>query len=435
MATVATSVERAVPRHREPFAFAYGCLVLFLVVYCARPEDWIPGLAVVPLAKITGFVTLLAFLLSFGLSGRNVLNLPREMFYMVLLFGQLLLAAIFSPVWRGGAFQIVVFDFSKALLVSLVIVLAVTNLSRLRRILFVYAGSVALIVLIVTSKFNPGGAAARRLYGISSGIYGNPNDLALSIALALPVCLAFMLRARGGFRKAAWALAALLMAYAVLLTYSRGGLLALLVAVGVSAWEFAVNGRRRLQVLLLGFVGLVVLSIGIPSQYGQRVETIFNPDEDPTGSAQSRERLLRVSIETTTEHPLFGVGPGNFRVVSGQWQDTHNAYTQISSEGGLPALFLFLLILGRTFANIRRAKRLAKDQPELLLLAGALHASLAAFLVGCFFANVAYLFFPYFLVSYVTALGYIASRTNASAAGSNPAARAVEVHSSVYERA
>jgi hypothetical protein len=39
---------------RRPLVGAYVSLLLFIVIYCARPEDWISGLAVVPIAKIAG---------------------------------------------------------------------------------------------------------------------------------------------------------------------------------------------------------------------------------------------------------------------------------------------------------------------------------------------------------------------------------------------
>jgi hypothetical protein len=110
------------------------------------------------------------------------------------------------------------------------------------------------------------------------------------------------------------------------------------------------------------------------------------------------------SIEVTLEHPLFGVGPGNFEVTSGVWHVTHNSYTQMSSEGGIPALVLFIVILSYGFKNLRRAKRLSGHKKELKLLAKALRGSLAGFVVGAFFASYAYQFFPYFLVAYSTAL-------------------------------
>ena len=78
---------------RKPLAGAYASLLLFMTVYCARPEDWIPGLSAFPLGKMAGVLALLALLFS----RRQIRSsLPREVIYLILLFGQLLLAAAIS---------------------------------------------------------------------------------------------------------------------------------------------------------------------------------------------------------------------------------------------------------------------------------------------------------------------------------------------------
>src|SRR6266403_2780514 len=123
---------------REPLAFAYFGLVLFMIVYFARPEDWIPGLAALPLAKISGILILVAL----AFSSRSIRwHMPLEITFLALLVAQLWLSAIFSPVWRGGA-VIVMLDFSKVLPLVIVIYGAVRSMNRLRLILFVQAASV-----------------------------------------------------------------------------------------------------------------------------------------------------------------------------------------------------------------------------------------------------------------------------------------------------
>ena len=62
--TTVPSLRRKILKHKQQLGEAYIALLLFMVVYCARPEDWIPGLSSVPLAKIAGVLALVAFLLS-----------------------------------------------------------------------------------------------------------------------------------------------------------------------------------------------------------------------------------------------------------------------------------------------------------------------------------------------------------------------------------
>src|ERR1017187_9248870 len=68
---------------REPSSAAFSWLCAFYLAYCARPEDWVPGLRYIPLAKITIFFALLGLLTSAGRSGRKFRDLPREARYLL----------------------------------------------------------------------------------------------------------------------------------------------------------------------------------------------------------------------------------------------------------------------------------------------------------------------------------------------------------------
>lgn len=407
MATMSTPARATAVAALEPLSGAYWWVVAFSVVTCARPEDWIPGLHAVPLAKITGFFALLAFLMSIGQVRRR---LPKEILYMILLLGQLFLTVPLSPIWPGGAFWHVL-DFSKLVLILPVMVLVATTLARLRRLIFVQSASVATIAVIALAEHQEQGG---RLKGPIGGIYENSNDLAVAVVLALPFCFAFLLRARGPFRKVALGMVMVVMTFTVFLTASRQGLLAFIVSMGVCLWEFAVKGGRRYLLVTAGIValGAVVLAGG---KMRQRFGSTFDPEENQMsayGSTEMRWEMLRKGLMLTLEHPLFGIGPGNFKGTSGVWSEAHNSYLEMSSEGGLPAFILYLMILWRAFANVRATKRLVRGQVEELLFAGALHASLAGFVVGSFFGSVAFLYFPYFLVAYTSALFGIAEAQN-----------------------
>ena len=397
----------------KPLAGAYFWLLAFFVVYCARPEDWIPGIYVVPLAKITGVFAVVAFALSLGQARR----LPREVLYLFLIFVQLCLAAAFSPVWRGGAFNSVL-EFAKVVVIVPVVALAVTTLPRLRWLIFTQTASVLAVatVSVVKSQIRGG-----RLEGFLAGFYGNPNDLALAIVLTIPFCFVFMLAARGGFRKAGWFLAVAVMTYTLFLTGSRAGLLALVGTMGVVLREFALKAGRRYLVVLAGLVVFAAVLLGggrlikrFDAMFGASVESA--EDASAYESSQQRRALLWRSLVVTAQNPLFGVGPGNFTVLSGNWHVAHNSFTELSAEGGLPALILFILFFRRAFYNLRNAELLAPGPSEQVLLAGALRASLVGFAVGAFFASVEYHFFPYFLVAYTTAFHAIAA-TNAAQEG------------------
>src|SRR5215469_7835871 len=393
---------------REPLAFAYVGLILFMVVYFVRPEDWIPGLIGIPLAKITGILIFLAMFFPF-LQIRW--HMPQEIKFLTLLVAQLWVAAFFSPVWRAGAAKVMV-DFSKVLPLVFVIYATARSMTRLRWILLVQAASVATIAIasIISRQTIVG-----RLEGVLQGMYRDPNDLAVLIDLTLPLCLALALTAGNFWKKLAWIATMFAMIYVVFLTASRAGAIAFAVAGLMCVWKMGVK-RRRLSLILLIPLALMVFwlyagnLLRVRFEEGNAGPATRNQSSAAYDSSQSRLRLLTQSLKVTGQHPLLGVGPGNFEIVSGLWHATHNSYTQMSAEGGIPAFVLYVLIFWRGISNLRTAKKYPKTTKGIRVFSIALEASFAAYLVGSFFLSDAYYLFPYCLVAYTSSLLLIVKR-------------------------
>ena len=377
---------------------AYVGVLLFSIVYFGRPEDWIPGAAQFPFAKITGAIAILAFILSVGSRSRR---LPKEMWLLIALFAQLVLAIPFSS-WRGGSFDVVFFVFSKIVIITLVMVQCITTLKRLRLLILIH--TLAVCAVSVASLF--AGASSRdlgRLTGAVGGIFGYPNDLAASISLVFPFALVFLMLAKNPVIKALWLLMVPLLSYTLVKTYSRGGFLSMLFVV-VSCLLFLTKKQTRsitsfVTVMLL--VGAVAVAA---NRYQDRIVSIVNPTLDETGSYLARNDLLLRSIELAATHPIFGIGPGQFAEYSKNWHAAHNSYTEFAAEAGLPAGILFVWMLGLSFKNLVRFRRQEGVGIEAKLFAGAVAASMVGFFVTLFFSSVEYLFFPYFLVGYACAL-------------------------------
>jgi O-Antigen ligase len=391
----------------EPLAGAFFWLSAFYVAYCARPEDWIPGVKYLPLAKISGIFALLALLMTAGRSKRGFRDLPREAGYLVGIVSLLFVSALLSPVWRGGAF-LKTLDFSKALIAWILTFLLITNFARLRRIIFIQSASVAVIAVVSLLK----GRSLGRLQGAIGGIYSNSNDLAFAIVLTLPFCFAFMLSTRSIPRKAEWVAAMLVMCMTLFMTGSRGGFIDLVVTGAVCLWVFAVKGKR---IHLIVVAAVMVLVVGLA--LGGRVKSRFlaisgshlhnDLDVSAYSSYEQRRLLIIKSLQGIARYPL-GIGAGNFEVYSGTWREVHVAYLQIAVEGGICAFVLYMLFFARGFSNLRRLRRLQSHDPEMDLFSGALYATLIGFVVGAFFAPEAYQYFPYFAVAYTSALLAIA---------------------------
>jgi putative inorganic carbon (hco3(-)) transporter len=418
---------------REPLELVFAGLLVFLVIYFIRPEDWIPGLEIIHPARAVGLLTLVALVFSFQ---QVRWHLPREILFLILLVAQFWLSAPFSPVWKTGAFNYAV-GFTRVVPLVLVMYLTIRSMKRLRVVLLVQAVCVAAVAV---ASIIAGTRENGRLQGAVAGIFGNSNDLALIIDLSLPICLAFALTAKFPWKKLVWAVVMILMTFAVLLTASRAGALALVVAALFCLWRLGIGGRG-FHLLLLVPLALVAVWIFAGKSLEQRFEKT-NIDaaagaktNEASESADQRHQLFLESLRVTAQHPFLGVGAGNFSITSGVWRVTHNTFTQVSSEGGVPALIFYLLILGCGVANLRAVRKRRAAGKEARLLSMALEATLAAYLVGSFFASVAYELFPYCVVAYTTALNLIVTRTQTE---SRPAAEApppdlVPVEDAVWE--
>src|SRR5258708_5255998 len=104
---------------RRPFV--YGSLVVFSWLYYYRPEDFIPGLDYIPMAKIAGIIGLVALII--GMLGGGKANVPRAVKFLWLLLVQMALCVPFA-IWRGGAFATVFEKFDKGVIVAMLISMA-----------------------------------------------------------------------------------------------------------------------------------------------------------------------------------------------------------------------------------------------------------------------------------------------------------------------
>jgi O-antigen ligase len=402
----------AVDTPQNRLVAAYITIVIFWAFYYFRPEDIVTALYVLPLGKILGVIALIALIL--GTVGRgDSVKLSPEAKLVLMLYAWCVLCVPFAS-WRGGAFWLVFGDYGKCVIMTIMIGIAINSVSRLRGLLFIQASATALMAVIGCVFYRD----MTRL-DIGNGLYGNANDFAIMIALNWPICLGFLLATRNPFKKLLWGIGLICMLWAVTLTYSRSGFMATMVAILFSLWEFGIKGKRKHVVIGAVVLALLLLPVLIPSHYGTRLMGIFDPSIDALdkGSSAARRELLIMSLKLTATHPIFGVGPGQFESATQTWFVTHNTYTQLSSEVGIPGFILFVLILRRVFRNLKdvtKTERFRSD-PQVEIFARALRASFAGYLVGAFFASYAYELFIYALVAFTGVL-YTVCQDQAAAA-------------------
>lgn len=415
--------QRGILRSNQPYSsgrvgsLAFAGTFLFLLVYYSRPYDWVPGLQGLPIAKVAGFFALGAFvammLLEASGTFSEIVRTPA-LGALFLLFVYFFLT-VPGAVWPGGSFSLLTTRYWKVILITVLIALTANSLVRIRRLWWIPTLTVAYMSWTVYESYRAGRAVQNRISGPLGGVFDNPNDLALNIAVGIPLVVALSLTSRNRLAKFFWVSLCPLMACAIILTFSRGGFLVLMVAVSFLVWRLGIQGRRLPVVLMVAIGALLFVFFLLPAAYPDRLSTILDPASDSSG--QARSALLERSLEVVAANPLLGIGPGNFAMVSGSWHGTHNTYLEFAAEGGIPSLLLFLFILGSTFRRLQWAIRGAENNDELRIYLQATQASLASVAVGCFFHSIAYHFFPYFIVGYALALSKPALAQAPEAAG------------------
>jgi O-antigen ligase len=225
------------------------------------------------------------------------------------------------------------------------------------------------------------------------------------VLFGFPAVMLLYTLSRGAFR---WIslLGVAVSALAIFRTGSRAGLLMLAAIMLIIFFRASMANKMKLFTAgtALGLLGISMAS----HEARQRYLTIFNPSAAETGDAQSaiesreaRKLHLKQSIRLTLKKPIFGVGPGNFPSASADdaeelgvdaaWRNTHNAYTQVSSEAGVPGLMLFLAIIAYCVTTTSRIYRMAKkrsDMQEILHIAFCLRLMMIIYIInGCFDSN------------------------------------------------
>jgi O-antigen ligase len=385
----------------DPTKFAFFWLSAFFVVYCARPEDWIPGLNLLPCAKITAVLAMWGLFTSWGRTKRTFKDVPLEGKLLLGIIALLFCAGIFSPIWKGGAINKTI-DFSKVYVAWILAFLLITSFERLRRIMYIQASCVAIICAVSIIK----GHNQPRLEGVIGGIYSNPNDLAFGIVLTLPLALAFLVTSKSIFNKALWVLGMLIMLAALFLTASRAGFLNLIISSTVTLYHFGIKGKRPglIAGVLLAAVLLGAVAGGKLYDRFQALGGDSTTDESAYGSYEDRMYLMGRALDGIENYPIFGLGARNFQTYSLVWREVHMTYLQVAVEGGVPCLILYLMFIGCGFRNLRVLRKTKDLDEHTVLFIGALHSSLIGFVVGACFAPEGYQFFPYFAIAFTAAL-------------------------------
>jgi O-antigen ligase len=180
-----------------------------------------------------------------------------------------------------------------------------------------------------------------------------------------------------------------------------------------------------MKVRIVAAFGLPLLAMLLLTKVSDPVRhrlasTYSNDSEGPNNEAdeseKSRRFLLDESIRLSFQYPLFGVGPGQFENFEGKksgWHSTHNSFTEISSETGIPGIAFYLGAVISSFLLLQRTWKQVRERPELKEITVACYCLSMSYVVFCtviFFLNFGYLFYLPAATGLIIAVSSVAQR-------------------------
>jgi O-antigen ligase len=229
----------------------------------------------------------------------------------------------------------------------------------------------------------------------------NANRLAM-ICLMEVGAIWCWLRARPNLKRWMLGLPGIIGAFVVVLACgSRSGLL----GCGVTAVLMQTGPRRfratPFHVALAVVAGVVAVLTVVPPDAWVRMTTFSTADQTTQdtlaarGAASSlalREDTIAIGLRMISDHPVLGIGLGNYREVSRQvyldqfFRPPHNSVIWAAAEGGLLNLAAYGLLFLMTWNDLRRVLKLSARDPRVAYIAAALRI---IFLLYCYFALLA----------------------------------------------
>jgi putative inorganic carbon (HCO3(-)) transporter len=226
-----------------------------------------------------------------------------------------------------------------------------------------------------------------------TSIVGNPNMLATTVGIAIPFAL-YGSRHLGTHERR-WAARACLfvLVLALLLTFSRGGWLA--IGLGVLVGALIVDWRS-VPVFVLAVVlawgatlvlprnlALVVLGLDHEDLGGSIVDSTFDRLEGIGGGSDLRTQYLIDGLRIVSDNPVLGVGPGRYGGAAATiipspvydeydaglygFRTVHNFWLHLTGEVGAIGVAVFLTMIVGLLIRFARAARRATGGAKIVV--------------------------------------------------------------------
>jgi O-antigen ligase len=329
-------------------SLAYVCVWIF--VFVLPWERIVASEGVSLLSRVTGVLAFGAALLAVVISGR----VRRWNLFHV--------AALLFVIWAGCALlffptRLTIPDRYWTFVQLLLMVWMIWELAPTRRrmvgLLLAYVLGAYIAALGTLMLYQREAGALRRF-----SVAGDPNDLAMTLALALPMAWYLGMTYRQPLLR--WVCRAYLPfgLLAVALTASRGGMVVAVLALAIVPLTMTrlSPGRLAAAIGILALSGALAVTY-VPDKIVQRLATTGSEVEE--GRMGGRLKLWRAGLKAFTRRPVVGYGTTGFRRAIDPWlmqrsQVAHNSYLSVLVEQGMVGFVFFATMLVAVFLAVLR---------------------------------------------------------------------------------
>ncbi|MCK6503475.1 O-antigen ligase family protein [Myxococcota bacterium] len=333
------------------------------------------GVAGIDVARLPVTASKLAVLGSLGMWAAHAMLTGRKPVRWHPVLGGLLTMVVATGLSIAvvGSMHYGIFDLAGLAMLTVLVGLVYAALAE-ADLAGVYRACAIALALILLSNM-----AAASGGGRSTGTMGDPNEWGAMLLLLTPWLL-------GGLAWDDHALARPLRLamlglppIAIMMTQSRAAFVAAMVVLPLSV---LLVRHRRGELSLAALAALVAAPVAVDvdaalSRYRTLVDKLTGTAAVEDNSLNERAELGRQAWDLFVEHPLLGVGPGEFQTESGfiplegHLLPPHNTYLQIACEQGIVGLLATAVLGLAVTRTLARGYRRARDPQGRARVLGA----------------------------------------------------------------
>jgi O-antigen ligase len=347
-------IRKAMTSDKEAhYGYPFYLILLFIFFDYVRPQSLIPGISFLKIGMVLQLLLLFSLILrsNFG----KLKNIQSKYFVALILLMTIHVPIATNNYWAFQTWKSIVLYF----IVYLSIVSFVDSLSKIEKIIQVW---ITINLFCAVYGLLHGGKIP------DSSFLGDENDFALLMDITIPLAFFMALKSHSMRTKLFYICAICVFVMTCVVSFSRGGFVGLVVA-AIYCWY---HTQRKILAAVLISMLIGIMYIGAPQGYSDRIKSITEQGIE-MGTGESRWYSWTLAWRMFLDHPIIGVGPGNYPLLAEDYQTeeelfnrnayrrnmwgraAHSLHFTILSELGLIGILLFY---GMAYISYRSLKRL-----------------------------------------------------------------------------